>query len=83
MEGHKVTVYLDMLNLLNYIDDKKGLVKEYGFNTSRQILTSGVTSDTNQPKYIITGVDPDDSLFIQNGDGQSAWQMNLGFRYQF
>tara|TARA_B110000495_G_scaffold113841_1_gene98591 strand:- start:365 stop:3499 length:3135 start_codon:yes stop_codon:yes gene_type:complete len=83
MDGHKVTVYLDMLNLLNYIDDKKGLVKEYSFNNSRQILTSGVTSDTDQPKYILTGVDADDSLFIQNGDGQSAWQMNLGFRYQF
>ena len=82
MDDHKVIVYFDILNLLNYIDDEKGVVKEYGYNTSRQILTSGVTSDAN-PKYIYTGVDADDSLYIQNGDGQSAWQMNLGFKYQF
>jgi hypothetical protein len=82
MDDHKVIVYFDILNLLNYIDDEKGIVKEYNYNTSRQILTSGVTSDAS-PKYIYTGVDADDSLYIQNGDGQSAWQMNLGFKYQF
>jgi hypothetical protein len=82
MDDHKVIVYFDILNLLNYIDDEKGIVKEYNYNTSRQILTSGVTSDAS-PKYIYTGVDADDSLYIQNGDGQSDWQMNLGFKYQF
>jgi len=80
MEGHKVIVYLDMLNLLNYIDDKKGVVTEFSNNTSRQILNNGVTTDG---KFIITGVDTDDNLSVRNGDGQSAWQMNLGFKYEF
>ena len=40
----------------------------------------GVTSDG---KFIIAGVDPDDNLWIQNRDGQSAWNINLGFKYQF
>jgi len=79
-DGHKAIIYLDLLNLLNYLDDKKGIVKEYGYNNSRQILVSGVTDDG---KFIISGVDPDDNLWVQNGDGQSAWQMNLGFKYQF
>ena len=65
---------------MNYLDDKKGIVKEYGYNNSRQILVNGVTDDG---KFIISGVDPDDNLWVQNGDGQSAWQMNLGFKYQF
>jgi len=76
----KLVVFLDMLNLLNMIDDEKGIVREYSYNNSRQILVDGVTS-TGQ--FIISGVDPDDSLYIQNNDGQSAWNINLGFKYQF
>ena len=79
-DDHKIIVYLDLLNLLNMIDDEKGIVREYGYNNSRQILVDGVTS-TGQ--FIISGVDPDDSLWIQNNDGQSAWNINLGFKYQF
>jgi hypothetical protein len=79
-KDHKVIVYLDLLNLLNLIDDDKGIVKEYSYNNSRQIIVDGVTSDG---KFIIKGVDPDDNLWIQNRDGQSAWNINLGFKYQF
>jgi len=79
-KDHKVIVYLDLLNLLNLIDDEKGVVKEYSYNNSRQIIVDGVTSDG---KFIIAGVDPDDNLWIQNRDGQSAWNINLGFKYQF
>lgn len=76
----KVIVYLDLLNLLNMIDDDKGIVREYSYNNSRQIIVDGVTS-TGQ--FEISGVDPDDSLWIQNNDGQSAWNINLGFKYEF
>ena len=79
-KDHKVIVYLDLLNLLNMIDDDKGIVKEYSYNNSRQIIVDGVTSDG---KFIIKGVDPDDNLWIQNRDGQSAWNINLGFKYAF
>ena len=79
-DDHKVIVYLDLLNLLNMIDDEKGIVREYSYNNSRQILVNGVT-DTGQ--FIISGVDPDDNLWIQNRDGQSAWNINFGFKYQF
>ena len=79
-DDHKVIVYLDLLNLLNWLDDEKGIVKEYSYNTSRQLITDGVTSDG---RIKIKGVDPDDSLYIQNNDGQSAYQINLGFKYSF
>jgi len=79
-DDHKFIVYLDLLNLLNMIDDEKGIVREYSYNNSRQIMVSGV-SDSGQ--FLISGVDPDDNLYIQNNDGQSAWNINLGFKYQF
>ena len=79
-DDHKFIVYLDLLNLLNMIDDEKGIVREYGYNNSRQIMVSGV-SDSGQ--FLISGVDPDDNLWIQNNDGQSAWNINFGFKYQF
>ena len=77
---HKLIVYLDVLNLLNLLDDDKGIVEEYSFNNSRQILVNGVDS---QGRVNITGVDPDDSLSVVNFNGQSVWQVNLGFKYSF
>ena len=79
MDGHKVVVYLDMLNLLNMLDDESGIVQDYNYNTSRQILVDGTTDG----KFNITGVDPDDNFYIRNGDGQSAWGINIGFAYKF
>jgi len=80
---HKLTIYLDVLNVLNLLDDDKGIVREYSFNTSRQIVLGGSTGVDSQGRYIIAGVDPDDSLDVLNFDGQSVWQMNLGFKYSF
>ena len=77
---HTFIVYLDVLNLHNLLSDKHGVVKEYSFNNSRQILVNGVDADG---RVNITGVDPDDSLQVLNFAGQSVWQVNLGFKYSF
>ena len=77
---HKLIIYLDVLNLHNLLNDKKGIVKEFSYNNSRQIMVSGVDSNG---RVNITGVDPDDSLQVLNFDGQSVWQVNLGFKYSF
>ena len=79
-KDHKLTIYLDVLNLLNLLDDDKGIVREYSFNDSKQIMISGVDSSG---RYKITGVDPDDNLNVLNFNAQSVWQMNLGFKYSF
>jgi hypothetical protein len=34
-------------------------------------------------RYIMTGVDADDSFFYSTSNGQSMWQMNLGISYKF
>ena len=80
MDGHKFVFYLDLLNVLNMLDDEDGRVFEYGYNNSRQIMVSGVTDDG---KFKISGVDPDDSLYLQDGDGQSRWQLQMGLKYRF
>ncbi|MGA1511336.1 MAG: hypothetical protein ACO33C_05250, partial [Gammaproteobacteria bacterium] len=77
---HKLTIYLDVLNVLNLLDSDKGIVREYSFNTSQQITVDGTDS---LGRYIISGVDPDDSLNVLNFDGQSVYQINLGFKYSF
>ena len=77
---HKVIIYLDILNLHNLLSENKGVVREFSYNNSRQILVNGV--DANG-RVNITGVDPDDSLQVLNFDGQSVWQVNLGFKYSF
>ena len=80
MDGHKVIFYLDLLNALNMLDDDDGHVYEYSYNNSRQILSDG-TDD--QGRFIIRGVDPDDSYFIRDNSGQSRWQIQMGLKYQF
>ena len=80
MDGHKFVFYLDLLNVLNMLDDEDGRIFEYGYNNSRQIMVSGVTDDG---KFKISGVDPDDSLYLQDGDGQSRWQLQMGLKYRF
>ena len=82
MDGHKVILYLDVTNLLNLIDDDKGVIREYS-NRSRQIILDEDNPYDSQGRYNITGVDPDDGLFVYNQDGQSSYQWNLGFKYQF
>ena len=79
---HKAIVYLDITNLLNLIDDDKGIVREYS-NRSRQIILDEDNPYDSQGRYNIVGVDPDDGLFVYNRDGQSSYQWNLGFKYQF
>jgi len=78
---NKAIIYLDIINLGNLLDDESGVVRDYAYNTSGQIVTEGFDADTG--KVYITGVDPDDSLYTLSGSGQSSWQLRLGFKYKF
>jgi hypothetical protein len=80
MEDHKFIFFLDLLNVMNMINDDDGHVYEYNYNNSRQILVNG-TDD--QGRFIIRGIDDDDSYFIRDNSGQSRWQIQMGLKYQF
>ena len=77
---HKFIVYFDLLNVMNMLDDEDGRVFEYGYNNSRQIIVSGTDSEG---RFLISGLDDDDSLYLQDGDGQSRWQLQMGLKYRF
>ena len=77
---HKFIFYVDLLNVMNMLDDEDGRVFEYGYNNSRQIIVSGTDSDG---RFLISGLDDDDSLYLQDGDGQSRWQVQMGLKYRF
>ena len=73
-------MYFDLQNLANFLDDEKGWAQEVSRNVSRAIMIDGADS---AGRYIMTGVDADDSFFYSTSNGQSMWQMNLGISYKF
>jgi hypothetical protein len=79
MEGHNFLFYLDLLNVMNMLDDEQGRIFEYGYNTSRQIIADAM----DDGRFEIKGIDPDDSLYLQDNDGQSRWQIQMGLKYKF
>ena len=78
----KVILYLDITNILNLLNEDKGIIREYS-NRSRQIILDEDNPYDSQGRYNIVGVDPDDGLYVYNKDGQSSYQWNLGFKYEF
>ena len=64
-----------------FVSDK-GIITEYS-NRSRQIILDSDNPYDSAGRYNIVGVDPDDGLRVYNKDGQSSYQWNLGFKYQF
>ena len=68
------------------LDDEDGRVFEYTRNNSQQIQICGDDYGcglTDDGKFQIVGVDPDDSLRLQDNDGQSRWQVQMGLKYRF
>ena len=78
----KVILYLDITNILNLLNEDRGIIREYS-NRSRQIILDEDNPYDSQGRYNIVGVDPDDGLYVYNKDGQSSYQWNLGFKYEF
>ena len=78
--GHKLVGYLDVQNLYNLLSSSHGWAQEVNYNVSRAIVVSG--ADDNG-KYLISGVDSDDSYFFSTANGQSMWQINFGLAYRF
>ena len=54
-------------------------IRDSGYNTSRQIIADAM----DDGRFEIKGIDPDDSLYLQDSDGQSRWQIQMGLKYRF
>ncbi len=77
VDGHKLFVYLDVLNLMNLIDEDKGHQKYYNYG-SRGLLESDGFNSSGQ--IIITGIDDRGPSTDTYG---SRYRMQLGFAYKF
>ena len=81
-----VVIYFDILNVLNLLDDEKGVVRDFGgwgHNTSDVFSVDSIDSSGANPVPIIEGVRPNAGLDVNYNNGRSNWQMNLGFKYKF
>ena len=77
VDGHKLFVYFDVLNLMNLIDEDKGHQKYYRYG-ARGLLESDGFNSAGQ--IIITGVNdrgPSTDTY------SSRYRMQLGFAYKF
>jgi hypothetical protein len=77
VDGHKLFVYFDVLNLMNFIDDEKGHQKYYRYGSRGLIESDGFNS---AGQIIITGIDdrgPSTDTY------SSRYRMQLGFAYKF
>ena len=79
-KGHKLVGYLDIQNLYNLLSSSNGWAQEVNYNVSRAIDISGADGSG---RYLIDGVDTDDSYFYSTANGQSMWQINFGLAYRF
>ena len=80
----KFVVYFDIVNLLNFLDDEKGVIRDYGYGNTSEVFSSNSVDETGSaPVPIINGLNGDDGLRYNYANGKSNWQMNLGFKYKF
>ena len=80
----KFVVYFDIVNLLNFLDDEKGVIRDYGYRNTSEVFSSNSVDETGSaPVPIINGLNGDDGLRYNYANGKSNWQMNLGFKYKF
>lgn len=76
-DSHKVIVYFDLLNVMNFINEDKGHVYFQNYNT-RGLLDSRGLNDDGQ--IIISGVDTRKGTLDPYA---SRYRMQLGFTYKF
>jgi len=77
IKDHKLVLYYDLLNVLNFINEDKGHVYYQRYNT-RGLLDSRGLNDDGQ--IIISGVDTRKGQLDQYA---SRYRMQLGFTYKF
>ena len=76
-DSHKLVVYFDLLNVLNFINEDKGHVYYQAYSTRALLQSGGLDSEG---RVIIRGVDTRKGQLDQYA---SRYRMQLGFTYKF
>jgi hypothetical protein len=77
IKDHKLVLYYDLLNVLNFINEDKGHVYFQGYSTRGLLESAGLDSEG---RIRITGVDTRKGTLDQYA---SRYRMQLGFTYKF
>jgi hypothetical protein len=78
-ESVGLTLFVDMLNVLNFIDSDWGLTEEFGFPFQQRVVNASVNANN---QYEFTSFSPD-SPRVQTGGVRSRWAIQLGARISF
>jgi hypothetical protein len=78
---HKFQVSLDILNVLNFINQKWGYDVSGGLNTANIVIYQGIDAATKKPVYSFSA--PANNLPWTYDNLTSRWSMQLGARYTF
>ena len=65
--GHKLVGYFDIQNLYNLLSNSRGWAQEVNYNVAERLIDGADDSG----RYLISGVDTDDSYFYSTSNGQS------------
>ncbi|MGA1204197.1 MAG: TonB-dependent receptor domain-containing protein [Opitutales bacterium] len=77
-ESVGLTVFVDFLNVLNFIDSDMGLTDEYSFPFDRRV----VDADIDDGQYVYQDFDSE-NIRTQYGSIRSRWAVQLGARLSF
>ena len=80
LQGQRVEITLDVLNVLNLLNPDWGQVEFVDFQRYGLVGFQGYTADGRQ---ILTFDTPDDGDIFETSNLASRWQMQLGVRYTF
>ncbi len=84
VDGQKVTINFNILNLMNLLNSKWGWVETVGYNTLQPLTPKGlVKSGPNQGREVYSYYPPTNNNPEYASDPASRWQMQLGIRYTF
>lgn len=79
----RTQITFDVLNLVNLIDNEKGVVKFVNNNSVTPITFSGIDAATGKPIYTATVAGIRDGAQFATADIRSRWQAKLGLRLSF
>lgn len=84
IDRHRLSVSLNILNLMNLLNSKWGWVETVGYNTLQPLTPKGLLkSGPNAGREVYSYYPPTNNNPEYASDPASRWQMQLGVRYTF
>jgi hypothetical protein len=86
---NRLSVQLGIYNFLNLLNSDWGIIKTAGggvFSTQTVMRASDDPLTNGQLNFDYSGPepgDPDNDIYVNNGDTRNSWQLQIGLRYEY